>query len=272
MKHRGRRLQVLPIRSLVPNILTVLALCAGMSSIRFALNERWEVAFWAVFVAGLLDAVDGRVARLLKGTSKFGAELDSLSDMISFGVAPAVLLYLWVMNEIGGLGWALCLVFTVCCALRLARFNTSIGDEDAVKAASPDFFVGVPAPMAAGLALWPIVLTFQFDSDLFRSPAWVGPYIGLVSFLMVSQVQTFSFKRLRIRGELVLPTLIFVCLFTALLTVYPWGTISTIGVAYLLCIPFSMRAARKKLEQAGAVRPGPEAENVSSISSGSKKN
>lgn len=238
-----KRLQVLPIRNLIPNVLTVLALCAGMTAIRYAFSERWEAAVWAVFLAGFLDSIDGRVARLLKSTTKFGAELDSLSDVVSFGVAPAVLLYLWVMKDLGGPGWVACLAFAVCCALRLARFNTSLGESSATRAASADFFVGVPAPMGAGLALWPMVLSFQFENDIFRSPLWVGPYIAFVAFLMVSRIQTFSFKRVRLRGEFVLPILVFVCLFAAVLTVYPWGTISTVGVAYLACIPFSIRAA-----------------------------
>lgn len=245
-----RRLHVLPIRRLVPNIITVLALCAGMTAVRYAFDGRWEAAVLAVFVAGVLDSIDGRVARLLKSTTKFGAELDSLSDVVSFGVAPAILLYLWVMKDIGGFGWLLCLALAVCCALRLARFNTSLGESTAIKAVSSDFFVGVPAPMAAGLALWPMVLSFQFETELFREPAWVGPYLALVSFLMVSQIQTFSFKRVRVPRELVLPTLVFVCLFAALLTVYPWGTISTVGVAYLACIPFSMRMAARLKQQA----------------------
>ena len=252
-----RRLQVLPIRNLVPNMLTVLALCAGMTAIRFAISERWEAAVWAVFVAGFFDSIDGRVARLLKSTTKFGAELDSLSDVVSFGVAPAVLLYLWVMKQVGGLGWAVCLTLVVCCALRLARFNISLGDDSQVKAVSPDFFVGVPAPMGAGLALWPMILSFQFETDVVRAPLWVGPYIAAVAILMVSRIPTFSFKRLRIRGDLVLPALVFVCLFAAVLTVYPWGAISSIGIFYLACLPFSIRSAfRLKAEAAREAEDG----------------
>jgi CDP-diacylglycerol--serine O-phosphatidyltransferase len=224
-------------------VLTVLALCAGMTAIRFAFSERWEAAVWAVFLAGFLDSIDGRVARLLKSTTKFGAELDSLSDVVSFGVAPAILLYLWVMKELGGLGWVVCLAYAVCCALRLARFNTTLGETSTAKVLSANFFIGVPAPMGAGLVLWPMVLSFQFESDIFRSPLWVGPYTALVAFLMVSQIPTFSFKQVRVHGDFVLPTLVLVCLFAAVLTVYPWGTISTVGVAYLAFIPFSIRAA-----------------------------
>jgi CDP-diacylglycerol--serine O-phosphatidyltransferase len=247
-----QKLHVMPIRSLIPNMLTVLALCAGMTAIRYAISERWEAAVWAIFLAGFLDSIDGRVARLLKGTTRFGAELDSLSDVVSFGVAPAVVLYLWVMQGLHSLGWVVCLVYAVCCALRLARFNMSLGENAVVKAVSSNFFLGVPAPMGAGLVLWPMVLSFQFEDEIFRNPLWVGPYIAFVSFLLVSRIQTFSFKRVRIHPDLVLPTLILVCLFAAVLTVYPWGTISMVGVAYLCCIPFSMRAAALIRHQSAA--------------------
>lgn len=256
---RRQRLNIMPARSLAPNILTVLALCAGMTSIRLALSEKWELAVGAIMVAGIFDMLDGRIARLVKGTSRFGAELDSLSDVISFGVAPAVLMYLWTLNGLGGVGWMLALAFAVCCALRLARFNVM-----AAEGGSPsiDYFLGVPAPVAAGLALWPMVLSFQFESSFFQTPALSGFVVGGVAFLMVSQLPTFSFKRLRVRREHVLPTLIVVGVLAASLSVYTWGTISIISLLYLLSIPISVKRVQSRLhdqeEAARAARSEPD--------------
>lgn len=236
-----RKLNIIPARSLAPNVLTVLALCAGMTSVKFALDERWELAVGAILVAGLFDMLDGRIARLVKGTSRFGAELDSLSDVISFGLAPALLMYLWALNGLGGVGWVLSLAFAVCCALRLARFNVMHAEGITP---SIDYFIGVPAPAGAILALWPMVLSFQFDSPFFREPIVAGVIVAGAAFLMVSQVPTFSFKRLRVRGEHVLPTLIVVGLLAALLSVYTWGTISILSLLYVASIPLSFRRAR----------------------------
>lgn len=238
-----RRLNFIPARSLAPNILTVLALCAGMTAINFALSEKWSLAVGAIFVAALFDMLDGRVARLVKGTSRFGAELDSLSDVISFGVAPSVLMFLWTLNNLGGFGWVLSLVFAVCCALRLARFNVMNAEGETP---SVDYFVGAPAPVAAAVAVWPMVLSFQFDSAFFREPLVAGVVVAGVSYLMVSQLPTFSFKRLRVRGEHVLPTLLLVGLLAALLSVYTWGTISVLTFLYVLSIPVSVRRVRTR--------------------------
>ncbi|MEX1147056.1 MAG: CDP-diacylglycerol--serine O-phosphatidyltransferase, partial [Sphingomonadales bacterium] len=247
---RPRRINIIPARSLAPNILTVLALCAGMTAINFALSEKWAMAVGAVFVAGLFDMLDGRIARLVKGTSKFGAELDSLSDMVSFGVAPAVLMFLWTLNTLGGIGWILVLAYTVCCGLRLARFN--VMNAEGVTP-SVDYFIGVPAPVAAGIAVWPIVLSLQFETAFFREPLIAGLVVAGIAFLMVSQLPTFSFKRLRVRGEHVLLTLLVVGLLAALLSVYTWGTLSVLILLYLLSIPLSVRRVRARLaKQEGA--------------------
>lgn len=247
MKSRSR-LKLMPRRSLAPNVVTVLALCAGMSSMKFALSGRWEMAVGAIFLAALLDTLDGRVARMVKGTSRFGAELDSLADVISFGVAPAMLIYLWTLSTLGGIGWVLALAFAVCCALRLARFNVMSTNDQPPSA----YFVGLPSPMAAGLALWPLVLSFQFPDSVFAQPSWVAPYVApyfaLVGLMMVSRIPTFSLKRLKVNGDMMLPSLLFVGLLAASLSVYTWGTVSFACFAYLLSVPFSIYAARKSVQ------------------------
>ena len=153
---------------MIPNVLTVLALCAGMTAIRLAIVGKFETAVAAIIVAGILDGLDGRIARLLKGTSTFGAQLDSLSDFVSFGVAPAVMLYVWTMDQFHGFGWAIVLIFAVCCALRLARFNTQLGQE--LPPYAYNFFTGVPAPAGAGLAMVPMFAAFEFGDTFFRAP------------------------------------------------------------------------------------------------------
>ena len=241
---RNRRLRPLPLRSLAPNILTVLALCAGLTAIHFALLERWQLAVLAIVVAGVFDGLDGRLARLLKGTTKFGAELDSLSDFVSFGVAPGVLLYNWSLRDVGGVGWILVLAFAVSCALRLARFNTALEEPDR-PAFMRYFFTGVPAPGGGGLVLLPMMLSFQGFEAFFRLPVVIGPYLVLISFLMVSRIPTYSFKRIRVRREYVLPVLMLVGLLAAFLVSYPWLALTVLGVLYLATIPVSARAFRR---------------------------
>jgi CDP-diacylglycerol--serine O-phosphatidyltransferase len=249
------RIPGLSINRLIPNILTLLALCAGMTSIRFGLHEKWEAAVGAIMLAAVLDGLDGRVARLLQGTSKFGAELDSLSDFLSFGVAPAMVLYLWTMQSAGGLGWALALLLAVCCALRLARFNTMLGEPDLPPYAY-NFFTGVPAPAAAGLAILPMVLEFQTGSAFFKSPLVVSVFLLGVSFLMVSRIPTFSFKKVRIPHPWVLPMLLVVGVLAAFLVTEPWLTLSAAGLAYLASIPVSLRAFRRLKAQADLAHHG----------------
>lgn len=241
---RNRGLRRLPIRNIVPNIITVLALCAGLTAIRFSLQERWELAVVAIIVAGILDGLDGRLARLLKATSKFGAELDSLSDIVAFGVAPGVMLYTWSLHEAGGLGWIVVLVYGVSCALRLARFNIALEDPDR-PAFMANFFTGVPAPGAAGLALLPMLLSFQGFEAVFRLPAVCGPYLVGIGLLMISRLPTYSFKRLRVRRDYVLPVLMLVGLLAAFLVSYPWVLLAAVAVMYLVSIPISARACRR---------------------------
>src|SRR5579863_7324563 len=180
---RVRRIQEHSFNRLVPNVLTLLALCAGMTAIRFALHGNFQAAVYAIIVAGVLDGLDGRVARLLKVTSRFGAELDSLSDFVSFGVAPATVLYLWTMSALYSIGWAIVLFYAVCCALRLARFNTQLIAEPAPQAAG--YFTGVPAPAGAWLVLMPLYASFEWGDWIIRSPYLSALWISGVASLMV---------------------------------------------------------------------------------------
>jgi CDP-diacylglycerol--serine O-phosphatidyltransferase len=249
---RTPRIAGLSINRLIPNILTVLALCAGLTSIRFSLHAMWKEAVLSIVLAAILDGMDGRIARLLQGTSKFGAELDSLSDFVSFGVAPAMILYFWTMQGAGGLGWAMVLLFTVCCALRLARFNTMLGEPDLPPYAY-NFFTGVPAPAAAGLVLMPLVFTIQFGDGIFDRPPVVALFLLGVSFLMVSKIPTFSFKKVRIPHKWVLPIFLVVGLVAAFLVTEPWLTLGGLGVAYFGLIPVSVRALHRLQAQAEQV-------------------
>ncbi len=232
----------LSLNRLIPNILTLLALCAGMTAIRLALNGKFEPATTAIIIAGILDGLDGRIARLLKATSSFGAQLDSLSDFVSFGAAPAIMLYLWTMSRLESLGWVLVLLFAVCCALRLARFNTQLGAE--LPPYAHNFFTGVPAPAAAGLVMIPMVFTFQFGTEISRSPYLNAVVLAAVAGLMVSRVPTFSFKRFRVPGHWVLPMLLVIGGLAAYVTTEPWATLLAIGVLYIASIPLSIRSYR----------------------------
>ena len=250
---RRERLKGLPFNRMIPNILTLLALCAGLTAIRYGLEERWEHAGLALLVAAILDGLDGRIARVLKGASKFGAELDSLSDFICFGVAPALLLYMWTLSSAGRIGWVLALLFSVCCVLRLARFNTNL-DETDQPAWTTNFFSGVPAPAGGGLVMLPMFLSFQFGEGLFKQPAVVAVFIVVVSALMVSRIPTFAFKKFRVAPRWILPTMLLVGLFAATLVSAPWLTMAVALILYLASIPFSLRSYRK-LEQADTDAP-----------------
>jgi CDP-diacylglycerol--serine O-phosphatidyltransferase len=240
---RVRRIPEHSINRMVPNILTLLALCAGMTAIRFALNGNFQGAVYAIIVAGVLDGLDGRVARLLKATSHFGAELDSLSDFISFGVAPATVMYLWTMSALNSVGWAIVLVYAVCCALRLARFNTQLSTEPSPQAAG--YFSGVPAPGGAGLVLMPLYASFEWGDWIVRSPYLGAVWIAGIAFLMVSTLPTLSLKKFRIPHHFVMPTLLGVGVLAAFVTTAPWPTLVLIGALYLGSIPLTVRAAAR---------------------------
>lgn len=250
---RRPRIKTLPFNRLLPNIVTVLALCAGLTAIRFGFQARWELAVLAIVLAGIFDALDGRLARLVGGSTKFGAELDSLSDFVSFGVAPAVLLYFWTLQHARGVGWALALLFAVCAALRLARFNTKLGVSD-MPAWAYNYFTGVPAPGAAGLVLLPMILSFQFPGAFLVSPVLNAAVIVTVAFLMISRIPTYSFKQFGVPHKLVLPVLLLVGLMAAFLVTSPWATVTVIGIAYIVSLPFSVRSFRALQREAARLR------------------
>ncbi|HVT50248.1 MAG TPA: phosphatidylcholine/phosphatidylserine synthase [Dongiaceae bacterium] len=254
---RRRRLRDHSINRLIPNMLTLFALCAGLTSIRFALDQRWEHAVLAILAAAIFDALDGRIARLLDASSKFGAELDSLSDFVSFGVGPSVVLFLWTMQDVKSIGWALTLLFSAGLALRLARFNTKLDNAD-LPAWHSRFFTGVPAPAAAGLVLMPLIAWLEFRLDFLRSPLLVGPVMLAVAGLAVSRIPTFSFKRLKITQALVLPTMIAVAVVIALALAEPWATLLLVLGAYLCCMPLSISTHRRLTQQ----RPMPSSAGV----------
>jgi CDP-diacylglycerol--serine O-phosphatidyltransferase len=250
-----RRLSDFSVNRMVPNILTVLAVCAGMTAIRFAVNGKFEAACYAIIVAGIFDGLDGRIARLLRSTSRFGAELDSLSDFISFGVAPAVVLYLWTMSAFQSIGWAIVLIFAVCCALRLARFNTQLAAEPPPWAAG--FFTGAPAPAGAGLLMLPMFISFEWGDWIARSPYLNGVWITGVALLMISTVPTVSLKRIRIPPDFVVPTLLGIGLLAGLFTTAPWPTLTFIGAVYIASIPLTVRASLRLRRAAEARRAEP---------------
>jgi CDP-diacylglycerol---serine O-phosphatidyltransferase len=243
-KAKKRRLQHLSINTMIPNILTLLALASGLTSMRFAFQERWEFAALAIAVAAVFDTLDGRIARLLKGASKFGAELDSLSDFVCFGVAPAMILYLWAMQDAGRAGWLLVMLFAMCCGLRLARFNVALEDENA-PSWKVNFFAGVPAPAGAGLVLLPMVLDFQLDDEMLRSPWVVSFFLLGVGALFVSSVPTFSFKKVVVPRRRLLVMMLAVAMVIAFVASLPWLSLSVILVTYLASIPLAMRAYRR---------------------------
>lgn len=238
----------LPLRSLAPNILTVLGLCAGLTGVQLAIHGRFDMAVLAIAVASIIDTLDGRVARLLKGTSRFGAELDSLSDFVNFGVTPALILYLWTLETMGGLGWIIVLGFAVCGALRLARFNTALEAPDK-PVWSVKFFTGVPAPAGACLSLLPIALYLVGWEWLRGAPFLVGVYTCGIAFLMVSRIPTFSLKRAHIGREMVLPILLIAGVAAAAVVGYPWLMYVLTGFGYLALIPFSIFSYRRHTDE-----------------------
>lgn len=240
------------LRAVAPNAVTALALCFGLTAIRFAISavganphpSDWERAIGAIVIAGVLDGLDGRIARLLKGESRFGAELDSLSDVIAFGVSPALIIYLWSLQHMPRFGWICALAFAVCCALRLARFNAAIDAEDQPHK-SAGFLTGVPAPAGAGLAFVPLYLWIVTGDDLFRNPVLVAPWLVFVAALMTSNIATFSWGSIRLRRTVRLEAILVVALVGAALFSEPWITLTAICVVYLLMIPFSIRSYGK---------------------------
>jgi CDP-diacylglycerol--serine O-phosphatidyltransferase len=237
-----------------------------MTAIRFAVQGQFEYAVFAIIAAGIFDGLDGRLARLLKATSSFGAELDSLSDFISFGAAPAVMLYLWTMSGLQSIGWAMVLFYAVCCALRLARFNTQLAAEPPPWRSN--YFSGVPAPAGAGLIMLPMFVSFEWGHWIARSPILNAVWIGIVALLMVSTIPTFSLKRIRIPSHYVMPTLLVVGLMAAFLTTAPWATLMAVGAVYVASIPLTVRASRR-LRRDHQTRQEQTAESRTPIQAGS---
>jgi CDP-diacylglycerol--serine O-phosphatidyltransferase len=234
----------LPLRAVAPNAVTALALCSGLSGVRFAIGGQWESAVAMIMVAGVLDGLDGRIARMLHGESRFGAELDSLSDAISFGVAPALIVYLWSLTALPRVGWICSLIFAVFCALRLARFNAKI-DESHQPHKSAGFLTGVPAPAGAGLALMPMFFWFWTDEPTFASPYLVAPWVAFVALLMVSSIATYSWSSVKLRSNIRFEAIALVVLLGAAIVSAPWHTLSIICVLYLISMPFSIASYSK---------------------------
>lgn len=246
---RRRGLRGFSVNRLIPNVLTLAALCSGLTAIRFALRGEFRLAVIAIIVAAIFDALDGRVARRLGVTSQFGAELDSLSDFLCFGVTPALVLYLASLKDGGALGWVVTLMFPICSALRLARFNTGLLADTPPPAWTGSFFTGVPAPAGALLALIPLVVSFEAGAAWPRHPLVVGLTLVCVGGLMVSRLPTFSFKKGRIPRHLVLPTLLGAALVMGVMASSPWIGLSLLGLVYLGLIPFSWMAYRRQATQ-----------------------
>ena len=250
-----RRPRGLPLRAVAPNAVTALALCSGLSGVRFAIGGEWQSAVAMIMIAGVLDGLDGRIARMLHGESRFGAELDSLSDAISFGVAPALILYLWSLAALPRIGWISALVLAVFCALRLARFNAKIDETDQPHK-SAGFLTGVPAPAGAGLAMLPMYFWFWTDEPILTSPWLVALWVAFVALLMVSSVATFSWTSLRLRRTVRFEAIAAVVFLGAALVSAPWHTLSVICLGYLLTIPFSIASyARVRRLRAAGERP-----------------
>jgi len=269
-RERHRRFRAVPIRIIVPNLVTLLALCMGLTSIRFAIEGTFEIAVIAVIVAAVLDGLDGRIARALRGTSRFGAELDSLADFVDFGVAPALILYFWSLHEIKSLGWFAALVFAIACALRLARFNVMM-DDPGKPAWHAHFFTGMPAPAGAIVGLLPLYLALS-GLPLPKGPSVVGVEIGyvlFVAFLMASRIPHFSGKKIgRIPREYVIAVLFGIAVLILLLATFPMEMLVALTLAYLATIPFAVRrfkayerqdaAAKDTVAQEAASRDRPE--------------
>jgi CDP-diacylglycerol---serine O-phosphatidyltransferase len=257
-RRRGRTLfrRKIPIRLLVPNLFTLLSLCAGLTAIRMAIETRFEMAIALVVIAALLDGVDGRLARALKAQSKFGAELDSLADFVNFGVAPAVIVFIWGLTPLKGFGWISVLVFALAMGLRLARFNSMI-DVDRPKWQS-NYFTGMPAPAGAITVLLPLYLDGLGVFDVHLWPVLVSIYTLAMAGLLVSTLPTFSGKLLgeRISGEYVMPIFVCVAAMVALLVTYPYGTLTVLTLIYLACIPLSYRRFQHQMQQPVIYAPG----------------
>jgi CDP-diacylglycerol--serine O-phosphatidyltransferase len=249
IKHSQRRIvKDLPVTRLLPNMLTLMSLCSGLTGIRFALNEKWEDAVLAILIAAVFDVLDGRVARMLNIASKFGAELDSLSDAISFGVAPGFIMYEWTLKDAGGIGWIAVLIFAVCGALRLARFNTMLEDHD-LPLWAKSYFTGVPIPAGACLGLLPLVFVLEFGESVQISPIIYSFWMMMIGGLMVSRLPTFALKGWRIAPIWVAPIFVVTVAIVAGLVTDTWLTLSGLGTLYFIGLPLSWLSYRSRAKK-----------------------
>ena len=247
-------------KSLLPNALTIFGVCLGLSSIKFALDANYGMAIIAIGFAAILDTLDGRVARLIKGTSKIGKELDSLTDVISFGVAPGFIIYFWTINEMGKIGWLFVLIYTVCCALRLARFNLMITEEN--ETWKINFFEGVPSPAAAGLVLLPLILSLSGIVQFENYTVLSSIAILTTSILMVSKIPTYSLKRILIPRHLAIFLLLGIGIYVSLLIFYTFETLFFSGLIYIFLIPISYFHYRHKNKTSLIANSEEETEDV----------
>ncbi|WP_395394314.1 CDP-alcohol phosphatidyltransferase family protein [Novosphingobium sp. BL-8A] len=239
LDRRSRLGAGLSVRAFVPNAITAAALCSGLTGIRFAIGNDYERAVYAVILAGVLDGIDGRAARMLKAQTRFGAELDSLADSISFGVAPALIVYLWSLHQLPSLGWIAALAFAICCVLRLARFNSRMDMLDQPHKQA-GFLTGVPAPLGAGLGFLPLYLWIASREPIFANPVLVGVWMVLMAFLMISNLPTLSWSRMRPPASLRLFVIALVGMTVAALWLEPWWTLALITIVYLALIPIGL--------------------------------
>ena len=224
-------------RYVIPSIISILGLCVGLSSIKFALNSQFEHAVIAITIASIIDAIDGRIARLIKGTSKFGAELDSLIDFINFGVAPAITVYIWILKDLGNIGWLLVLFHSVACCLRLARFN--LGSKMNNERWRENFFTGVPSPAGAGILLLPLILLLSDFSSNYDYITLGIIFIIASTFLMISKIPTYSLKGIKVSRPFLIFLLLLIATYFGFLIHYPFNTLLLTGFLYLLLIPIS---------------------------------
>ncbi len=266
MDDTAEELELSVLRKLIPNFLTLLALMSGLTAIQMAINGKFEIAVLFILVSAILDMLDGATARLLNASSEFGAQLDSLSDFLCFGVAPAFILYIWGLDEAGKLGWIATLAYASACALRLARYNSTEKLKDKKRKWAKQFFSGVPAPAAAGLALFPLFVWFQAPRDFAELNVGlplIGVWVLVVSSLMVSRIPTWSSKQLRLKPKMLIPSLAFTGLCLAILIHAPWVMLSAISIIYMISLPLAFRYYRK-LEKEN----NPEAEDITDLALG----
>lgn len=231
------------ILKILPNLVTLLGLCIGLSAIRAALNGNWIEATACLLIAGFLDGIDGRLARFLNTTSEFGAQLDSLVDFVNSGIVPGIVIYLWMnqFNNVLGFDWAVVLFFAICMAIRLARFNVALDKEVTDPVLDKFFFSGIPAPCGAALVMLPMVLSYQFGNDYFYTiPKWIILYVGIIGVLVGSTVPTISIKKIPIRNEYILPTFLVLGSVAVGLVVAPWISLAVIGLIYISSIPVTI--------------------------------